>query len=164
MVISSYHRLGIPDTRPRSSHSQMKVRSALLSSGCRAEHTGGSSGVPVGCFSVMGLSLAPSGTVSRNCTDAGWSRPHPPYYIACSVEGHIPEVRSILGDSWTMGWEEVMSGARVRCHLCHLRVRNVTELSYAVLDYVWLCYVRLFYFMLGYTVLGYAVLFYVTLC
>ncbi|XP_035271131.1 growth hormone releasing hormone receptor, like isoform X2 [Anguilla anguilla] len=32
-----------------------------------------------------------TGAVSRNCTEAGWSGPHPPYYIACSVEDQIPE-------------------------------------------------------------------------
>uniref|UniRef100_A0A3B3RHK2 Growth hormone-releasing hormone receptor n=1 Tax=Paramormyrops kingsleyae TaxID=1676925 RepID=A0A3B3RHK2_9TELE len=39
-------------------------------------------------FSLFGNS---TGTVSRNCTTAGWSRPYPPYYIACSVEDEIPE-------------------------------------------------------------------------
>lgn len=32
------------------------------------------------------------GTVSRNCTGSGWSRPFPPYHVACSVEDEIPEV------------------------------------------------------------------------
>uniref|UniRef100_A0AAY5EFP5 G-protein coupled receptors family 2 profile 2 domain-containing protein n=1 Tax=Electrophorus electricus TaxID=8005 RepID=A0AAY5EFP5_ELEEL len=31
------------------------------------------------------------GTVSRNCTSAGWSQPFPPYHEACSVEDDIPE-------------------------------------------------------------------------
>lgn len=36
------------------------------------------------------------GTVSRNCTGSGWSRPFPPYLVACSVEDEIPEVSSGL--------------------------------------------------------------------
>lgn len=31
--------------------------------------------------------------MSRNCTSGGWSRPFPPYHIACSVDDDIPEVR-----------------------------------------------------------------------
>ncbi|KAM7388336.1 hypothetical protein PAMP_024516 [Pampus punctatissimus] len=31
------------------------------------------------------------GSVSRNCTNGGWSRPFPPYHIACSVDDDIPE-------------------------------------------------------------------------
>lgn len=34
-----------------------------------------------------------SGSVSRNCTSGGWSRPFPLYHIACSVDDDIPEVR-----------------------------------------------------------------------
>uniref|UniRef100_A0A4W5PQ08 Growth hormone releasing hormone receptor n=1 Tax=Hucho hucho TaxID=62062 RepID=A0A4W5PQ08_9TELE len=34
-----------------------------------------------------------TGSVSRNCTSIGWSRPFPPYHTACSVDDdvHIPE-------------------------------------------------------------------------
>ncbi|KAE8294246.1 Growth hormone-releasing hormone receptor [Larimichthys crocea] len=31
------------------------------------------------------------GSVSRNCTSGGWSRPSSPYHIACSVDDDIPE-------------------------------------------------------------------------
>ncbi|KAG7230839.1 hypothetical protein INR49_019653 [Caranx melampygus] len=31
------------------------------------------------------------GSVSRNCTSGGWSRPFPPYHIACSVDDDIPK-------------------------------------------------------------------------
>ncbi|XP_014071409.1 growth hormone-releasing hormone receptor isoform X1 [Salmo salar] len=42
-------------------------------------------------FSLFGNNTA--GSVSRNCTSNGWSRPFPPYHIACSVDDniHIPE-------------------------------------------------------------------------
>uniref|UniRef100_A0A674MNH7 Growth hormone releasing hormone receptor n=1 Tax=Takifugu rubripes TaxID=31033 RepID=A0A674MNH7_TAKRU len=32
-----------------------------------------------------------TGSVSRNCTSAGWSRTSPPYHIACSVDDDAPE-------------------------------------------------------------------------
>ncbi|XP_038859002.1 growth hormone-releasing hormone receptor-like [Salvelinus namaycush] len=42
-------------------------------------------------FSLFGNNTA--GSVSRNCTSNGWSRPFPPYHIACSADDniHIPE-------------------------------------------------------------------------
>ncbi|KAG7488273.1 hypothetical protein MATL_G00033180 [Megalops atlanticus] len=43
------------------------------------------------CPAVFSLFRNNTGTVSRNCTEGGWTRPHPPYYIACSVEDEIPE-------------------------------------------------------------------------
>ncbi|CAB1324619.1 unnamed protein product, partial [Coregonus sp. 'balchen'] len=38
-------------------------------------------------------------SVSRNCTSIGWSRPFPPYHIACSVDDniHIPELIYSIG-------------------------------------------------------------------
>lgn len=35
-----------------------------------------------------------TGSVSRNCTSGGWSRPFPPYHVACSVDDGIPEVKT----------------------------------------------------------------------
>uniref|UniRef100_A0A672I4B4 Growth hormone-releasing hormone receptor n=1 Tax=Salarias fasciatus TaxID=181472 RepID=A0A672I4B4_SALFA len=43
------------------------------------------------CPSVFSLFKNDTGSVSRNCTGGGWSRPFPPYHIACSVEDAIPE-------------------------------------------------------------------------
>uniref|UniRef100_A0A3P8UF89 Growth hormone-releasing hormone receptor n=1 Tax=Amphiprion percula TaxID=161767 RepID=A0A3P8UF89_AMPPE len=37
------------------------------------------------------FSLFKNSTVSRNCTTGGWSRPFPPYHIACNVDDDIPE-------------------------------------------------------------------------
>ncbi|XP_030643214.1 growth hormone releasing hormone receptor, like [Chanos chanos] len=39
-------------------------------------------------FSLFGNN---TGTISRNCTSRGWSRPFPPYDIACSVDDDLPE-------------------------------------------------------------------------
>lgn len=36
-----------------------------------------------------------SGSVSRNCTGAGWSDASPPYHIACSVDEDTSEVRQV---------------------------------------------------------------------
>lgn len=38
-----------------------------------------------------------TGSVSRNCTSGGWSRPFPPYHVACSVVDDIPEVKAGSG-------------------------------------------------------------------
>ncbi|KAM9385822.1 growth hormone releasing hormone receptor, like [Pholidichthys leucotaenia] len=43
------------------------------------------------CPAVFSLFKNNSGSVSRNCTDGGWSRLFPPYHIACKVEDDIPE-------------------------------------------------------------------------
>ncbi|KAL7864147.1 hypothetical protein AOLI_G00155670 [Acnodon oligacanthus] len=43
------------------------------------------------CPAVFSLFSNNTGTVSRNCTSAGWSHPFPPYHEACSVEDDIPE-------------------------------------------------------------------------
>ncbi|XP_026884709.2 growth hormone releasing hormone receptor, like [Electrophorus electricus] len=43
------------------------------------------------CPAVFSLFSNTTGTVSRNCTSAGWSQPFPPYHEACSVEDDIPE-------------------------------------------------------------------------
>eukprot|EP00063_Salmo_salar_P096572 XP_014071407.1 PREDICTED: growth hormone-releasing hormone receptor-like isoform X2 [Salmo salar] len=45
------------------------------------------------CPAVFSLFGNNTGSVSRNCTSNGWSRPFPPYHIACSVDDniHIPE-------------------------------------------------------------------------
>ncbi|XP_055796729.1 growth hormone-releasing hormone receptor-like isoform X1 [Salvelinus fontinalis] len=39
-------------------------------------------------FSFWGNNTA--GSVSRNCTSIGWSRPFPPYHTACSVDDDVP--------------------------------------------------------------------------
>ncbi|XP_039985108.1 growth hormone releasing hormone receptor, like [Xiphias gladius] len=44
-----------------------------------------------GCPAVFSLFKNNTGSVSRNCTSGGWSRPFPPYHIACSVDVDIPE-------------------------------------------------------------------------
>lgn len=47
---------------------------------------------------MVDILIAPrftSGSVSRNCTGRGWSRPLPPYHVACSVDDDIPEVRVV---------------------------------------------------------------------
>uniref|UniRef100_A0A3Q3VIH5 Growth hormone-releasing hormone receptor n=1 Tax=Mola mola TaxID=94237 RepID=A0A3Q3VIH5_MOLML len=43
------------------------------------------------CPAIFSLFKNKTGSVSRNCTSAGWSRPSPPYHIACSVDDDIPE-------------------------------------------------------------------------
>ncbi|XP_054646738.1 growth hormone releasing hormone receptor, like isoform X2 [Dunckerocampus dactyliophorus] len=43
------------------------------------------------CPAVFSLFRNSTGSVSRNCTDGGWSRPYPPYHVACSVDDDIPE-------------------------------------------------------------------------
>ncbi|XP_061895548.1 growth hormone releasing hormone receptor, like [Entelurus aequoreus] len=43
------------------------------------------------CPAVFSLFRNSTGLVSRNCTDGGWSRPFPPYHVACSVDDDIPE-------------------------------------------------------------------------
>uniref|UniRef100_A0A3B5A605 Growth hormone-releasing hormone receptor n=1 Tax=Stegastes partitus TaxID=144197 RepID=A0A3B5A605_9TELE len=43
------------------------------------------------CPAVFSLFRNSTGSVSRNCTPAGWSRPFPPYHIACNVDADIPE-------------------------------------------------------------------------
>ncbi|KAM9358229.1 growth hormone releasing hormone receptor, like [Symphorus nematophorus] len=43
------------------------------------------------CPAVFSLFRNNTGSVSRNCTSRGWSRPSPPYHIACSVDDDIPE-------------------------------------------------------------------------
>nr|XP_057929087.1 growth hormone releasing hormone receptor, like [Doryrhamphus excisus] len=43
------------------------------------------------CPAVFSLFRNTTGSVSRNCTDGGWSRPFPPYHQACSVDDDIPE-------------------------------------------------------------------------
>lgn len=56
-----------------------------------------------------------SGAVSRNCTAGGWSRPFPPYHIACSVDDDIPEVR-VAGQGRHRGqtgeWETLERGCK----------------------------------------------------
>ncbi|XP_063058106.1 growth hormone releasing hormone receptor, like [Engraulis encrasicolus] len=47
--------------------------------------------VQVSCPSVFSYFSNRTGTVSRNCSSDGWSRPFPPYHVACSVEDDIPE-------------------------------------------------------------------------
>ncbi|XP_054459424.1 growth hormone releasing hormone receptor, like [Anoplopoma fimbria] len=44
-----------------------------------------------GCPAVFSLFKNNTGSVSRNCTSGGWSRPFPAYHIACSVDDDIPE-------------------------------------------------------------------------
>uniref|UniRef100_A0A1A8RW00 Growth hormone-releasing hormone receptor n=1 Tax=Nothobranchius rachovii TaxID=451742 RepID=A0A1A8RW00_9TELE len=44
-----------------------------------------------GCPAVFSLFRNNTGSVSRNCTSRGWSKPFPPYHVACSVEDDIPE-------------------------------------------------------------------------
>ncbi|TMS19921.1 Signal peptide, CUB and EGF-like domain-containing protein 1 [Larimichthys crocea] len=46
------------------------------------------------CPAVFSLFKNNTGSVSRNCTSGGWSRPSSPYHIACSVDDDIPEVRA----------------------------------------------------------------------
>ncbi|KAM9831892.1 growth hormone releasing hormone receptor, like [Neosynchiropus ocellatus] len=41
------------------------------------------------CPAVFSLFNNSTGSVSRNCTEAGWSRVVPPYFIACSLEDDI---------------------------------------------------------------------------
>ncbi|XP_078802440.1 growth hormone releasing hormone receptor, like isoform X5 [Oryzias latipes] len=43
------------------------------------------------CPAVFSLFKNNTGSVSRNCTGGGWSRPFPPYHVACSVDDDIPE-------------------------------------------------------------------------
>ncbi|XP_077439781.1 growth hormone releasing hormone receptor, like [Vanacampus margaritifer] len=43
------------------------------------------------CPAVFSLFRNSTGQVSRNCTNGGWSRPFPPYDVACSVDDGIPE-------------------------------------------------------------------------
>uniref|UniRef100_A0A8C5CSV0 Growth hormone-releasing hormone receptor n=1 Tax=Gadus morhua TaxID=8049 RepID=A0A8C5CSV0_GADMO len=43
------------------------------------------------CPAVFSLFGNNTGSVSRNCTDQGWSIPFPQYHIACSVDDDIPE-------------------------------------------------------------------------
>lgn len=42
---------------------------------------------------LLSSHLSSLGSVSRNCTSGGWSRPFPPYHVACNVDDDIPEVR-----------------------------------------------------------------------
>ncbi|XP_008405245.2 growth hormone releasing hormone receptor, like [Poecilia reticulata] len=44
-----------------------------------------------GCPAVFSLFRNNTGSVSRNCTSRGWSKPFPPYHIACTVDDDIPE-------------------------------------------------------------------------
>ncbi|XP_047230146.1 growth hormone releasing hormone receptor, like isoform X3 [Girardinichthys multiradiatus] len=44
-----------------------------------------------GCPAVFSLFINNTGSVSRNCTSRGWSKPFPAYHIACNVEDDIPE-------------------------------------------------------------------------
>lgn len=44
-----------------------------------------------------------TGSVSRNCTSGGWSRPFPPYHVACSVDDDIPEVKKKRGGGEVIG-------------------------------------------------------------
>ncbi|XP_068599670.1 growth hormone releasing hormone receptor, like [Brachionichthys hirsutus] len=49
------------------------------------------------CPAVFSLFKNNTGSVSRNCTNGGWSRLSLPYHIACSVDDDIPETeRSYL--------------------------------------------------------------------
>uniref|UniRef100_A0A8C2ZDA6 Growth hormone-releasing hormone receptor n=1 Tax=Cyclopterus lumpus TaxID=8103 RepID=A0A8C2ZDA6_CYCLU len=48
------------------------------------------------CPAVFSLFKNNTGSVSRNCTRGGWSRPFPSYHVACSVDDDIPEVRNIF--------------------------------------------------------------------
>ncbi|XP_024134169.1 growth hormone releasing hormone receptor, like isoform X1 [Oryzias melastigma] len=43
------------------------------------------------CPAVFSLFKNSTGSVSRNCTGGGWSRPFPPYHVACNVDDDIPE-------------------------------------------------------------------------
>ncbi|CAJ1060413.1 growth hormone releasing hormone receptor%2C like [Xyrichtys novacula] len=43
------------------------------------------------CPAVFSLFKNSTGSVSRNCTPDGWSRPFLPHHIACSVDADIPE-------------------------------------------------------------------------
>uniref|UniRef100_A0A3Q1HDM0 Growth hormone-releasing hormone receptor n=1 Tax=Anabas testudineus TaxID=64144 RepID=A0A3Q1HDM0_ANATE len=43
------------------------------------------------CPAVFSLFKNNTGSVSRNCTSEGWSRPFPAYHFACSVDDDIPE-------------------------------------------------------------------------
>uniref|UniRef100_A0A3Q3E8Z9 Growth hormone releasing hormone receptor n=1 Tax=Hippocampus comes TaxID=109280 RepID=A0A3Q3E8Z9_HIPCM len=43
------------------------------------------------CPAVFSLFGNNTGQVRRNCTDEGWSRPFPPYHVACSVDDDLPE-------------------------------------------------------------------------
>ncbi|XP_033820638.1 growth hormone releasing hormone receptor, like [Periophthalmus magnuspinnatus] len=43
------------------------------------------------CPDVFSLFKNTTGLVARNCTSGGWSKPFPPYHIACSVEDDLPE-------------------------------------------------------------------------
>ncbi|XP_075895441.1 growth hormone releasing hormone receptor, like isoform X2 [Nelusetta ayraudi] len=47
--------------------------------------------VHMGCPAVLSIFGNGTGSVSRNCTSGGWSRPFPPYHVACSVDDDIPE-------------------------------------------------------------------------
>uniref|UniRef100_A0A3Q3FV90 Growth hormone-releasing hormone receptor n=1 Tax=Labrus bergylta TaxID=56723 RepID=A0A3Q3FV90_9LABR len=47
------------------------------------------------CPAVFSLFKNNTGSVSRNCTTEGWSRPFLPHHIACSVDADIPEVREL---------------------------------------------------------------------
>ncbi|KAL2089442.1 hypothetical protein ACEWY4_014130 [Coilia grayii] len=49
--------------------------------------------VQLPCPAFFSLFSNGTGTISRNCSSSGWSRPFPPYHEACSVEDDIPEVR-----------------------------------------------------------------------
>lgn len=71
----------------------------------------------IGFFFLLSLFFSQTtGSVSRNCTSGGWSRPFPPYHVACSVDDDIPEVKTggevigLMGQ--TEGWEA--GGARDR--------------------------------------------------
>uniref|UniRef100_A0A3Q3EID6 Growth hormone-releasing hormone receptor n=1 Tax=Kryptolebias marmoratus TaxID=37003 RepID=A0A3Q3EID6_KRYMA len=44
-----------------------------------------------GCPAVFSLFRNNTGSVSRNCTSRGWSKPFPPYHVACNVDDDIPE-------------------------------------------------------------------------
>uniref|UniRef100_A0A3B3X6S4 Growth hormone-releasing hormone receptor n=1 Tax=Poecilia mexicana TaxID=48701 RepID=A0A3B3X6S4_9TELE len=43
------------------------------------------------CPAVFSLFRNITGSVSRNCTSRGWSKPFPAYHIACTVDDDIPE-------------------------------------------------------------------------
>ncbi|KAM6962517.1 growth hormone releasing hormone receptor, like [Aplochiton taeniatus] len=45
------------------------------------------------CPQVFSLFGNNTGSVSRNCSDSGWSDTDPPYHIACSVDDDIPELK-----------------------------------------------------------------------
>ncbi|XP_049580473.1 growth hormone releasing hormone receptor, like [Syngnathus scovelli] len=67
--------------------------------GCRAfwdavvcwPHAGVGETVYSACPAVFSLFRNGTGQVSRNCTDGGWSKPFPPYHVACRVDDDIPE-------------------------------------------------------------------------